>query len=434
MEWLILGVFSTSLLICIILGIPILVALSFGLLLFLLYGRQKGFSWRELAGMAFDGIKTVSNILITFLLIGVMTAFWRASGTIAAIVCYASGLIRPSVFLLMTFLLNSMISVLTGTSFGTAATMGVICTTMGNAMNVSPVLTGGAVLSGVFVGDRCSPVSTSALLVAAVTDTDIYRNIRHMVRSALVPFILTCFIYLMIGFRFSHTEVRIDLEGIFSKAFVLHWVALLPAAVILLFSVCRVNVRIAMAASIMSAVPLCLFLQKMSAVELLRVAVFGFCPTDADVAVMISGGGIFSMFRVAGIVCLSSSYSGIFQKTGLLDRAKTGVLCAEKKTTAFIAMLGTSFLACMIACNQTLTILLANQLCGDGYQDKEQLALDLEDSAVVISPLIPWSIAGSAPLSTIGAPVAAITAAFYLFLLPLWRSVQSWKMKNVSSL
>ena len=131
MEWLILGVFSISLLICIILGIPILVALSFGLLLFLLYGRRKGFSWRELAGMAFDGIKTVSNILITFLLIGVMTAFWRASGTIAAIVCYASGLIRPSVFLLMTFLLNSMISVLTGTSFGTAATMGVICTTMG---------------------------------------------------------------------------------------------------------------------------------------------------------------------------------------------------------------------------------------------------------------------------------------------------------------
>jgi NhaC family Na+:H+ antiporter len=189
-----------------------------------------------------------------------------------------------------------------------------------------------------------------------------------------------------------------------------------------------------MAASIVSAVPLCLFLQKMSAVELLKVAVFGFYPTDADVAVMISGGGIFSMFRVAGIVCLSSSYSGIFQKTGLLDRLKIIILSAEEKTTSFIAMLGTSLLACMIACNQTLTILLANQLCRDGYQDKEQLALDLEDSAVVISPLIPWSIAGGAPLSTIGAPVAAVTAAFYLILLPLWRFVQSWKMKNGSSL
>ena len=355
-------------------------------------------------------------------------------GTISAIVCYTSGMIRPTVFLLMTFLLNSVVSVLTGTSFGTAATMGVICTTMGSAMNVSPILSGGAVLSGVFVGDRCSPVSTSALLVAAVTDTDIYRNIRHMVRSALLPFILTCFIYLIIGFRFSSADVRIDLEGVFSKTFVLHWVALLPAVVILLFSVCRVNVRIAMAASIVSAVPLCLFLQKMSVVELLKVAVFGFHPIDADVAAMVSGGGIFSMFRVAGIVCLSSSYSGIFQKTGLLDRVQAIVLTVEEKTTAFISVLGTSILAGMIACNQTLTILLVNQLCGDGYQDKEQLALDLEDTAVVIAPLIPWSIAGGVPLSTIGAPIAAITAAVYLILLPLWRAFQSWREKKISLL
>lgn len=189
-----------------------------------------------------------------------------------------------------------------------------------------------------------------------------------------------------------------------------------------------------MAASIVSAVPLCLFLQKMSVVELLKVAVIGFHPIDADVAAMVSGGGIFSMFRVAGIVCLSSSYSGIFQKTGLLDRVQAIVLSVEEKTTAFISVLGTSILAGMIACNQTLTILLVNQLCGDGYQDKEQLALDLEDTAVVIAPLIPWSIAGGVPLSTIGAPIAAITAAVYLILLPLWRAFQSWREKKISLL
>ena len=116
--------------------------------------------------MALGGVKTVSGILLTFLVIGVLTAFWRASGTIPVIVCYASGLIRPSVFLLMSFLLNCGISFLTGTSFGTAATMGVICASMGSAMHISPVLTGGAVLSGAFFGDRCSPLSTSALLVA----------------------------------------------------------------------------------------------------------------------------------------------------------------------------------------------------------------------------------------------------------------------------
>ncbi len=178
MEWIALGLFCAALLICIVLDLSTLYALAFGLLVFLLYGRRKGFSRRELFRMAFEGIKTVRNILITFFLIGIMTALWRAAGTIPVIVCYASGLIRPSVFLLMAFLLNCLVSVLTGTSFGTAATMGIICAAIGTAMGVSPLLTGGAVLSGAFFGDRCSPVSTSALLVAAVTKTDIYDNIR----------------------------------------------------------------------------------------------------------------------------------------------------------------------------------------------------------------------------------------------------------------
>ena len=190
MEWIALGLFCAALLICIVLDLSILYALAFGLLVFLLYGRRKGFSWCELFRMAFEGIRTVRNILITFFLIGIMTALWRAAGTIPVIVCYASGLIRPSVFLLMAFLLNCLVSVLTGTSFGTAATMGVICAAIGTSMGVSPLLTGGAVLSGAFFGDRCSPVSTSALLVAAVTKTDIYDNIRRMVKTAFVPFLL----------------------------------------------------------------------------------------------------------------------------------------------------------------------------------------------------------------------------------------------------
>ena len=172
MEWIALGLFCAALLICIVLDLSVLYALAFGLLVFLLYGRAKGFSWRELAGMALEGIKTVRNILIIFFLIGIMTALWRAAGTIPLIISMSFDLIRPSIFLLVTFLLNCGLSVLTGTSFGTAATMGVICASVGAVMKISPVLTGGAILSGVFFGDRCSPVSTSALLVASLTKTE----------------------------------------------------------------------------------------------------------------------------------------------------------------------------------------------------------------------------------------------------------------------
>ena len=189
MDVLVLGLFCLSLLLCLCGGFSVLYALSAGLLLFLFYGLGKGYRWRELLGMALSGVWAARNVLLTFLLIGGLTALWRQAGTIAAIVCYAAPVIRPSCFLLAAFLLNGLVSFLTGTAFGTAATMGVICATMAPAMGLSPVLLGGAVLSGVFVGDRCSPVSTSALLVAETTGTNLYHNIRAMLRSALVPFL-----------------------------------------------------------------------------------------------------------------------------------------------------------------------------------------------------------------------------------------------------
>lgn len=423
MEWLTLGAFALSLLICLFFNLSILYALALGLILFLLYGRRRGFSWRELMKMALNGVRTVKNILITFVFIGMMTALWRSAGTIPTVVCAATGLIRPAVFLLMTFLLNCLISLLTGTSFGTASTIGAICAVMGTALGITPVLTGGAVLSGAFFGDRCSPVSTSALLVAAVTETDIYTNIRRMAGTALLPFAATCLIYAAIGLGLPRGRAVPDMTSLFGRAFRLHWVTVVPALIILMLSLMRVNVRWAMAASIISAMPICLVLQGVPVGEMLKTMVVGYHPSDTELSSMIAGGGIASMLRVGGIVCLSSAYSDIFRQTGLLDGARRTVDRLARQTTPFAATLLTAALSGMIACNQTLCILLTRQLCGDEYDDPGQLALDLEDSAVVVAPLVPWSIAGAVPLSAVGAPSAAILAAFYLYLLPLCRLV-----------
>jgi NhaC family Na+:H+ antiporter len=429
-EWLILGLFCAALLACIALKLSILYALLFGLVLFLLYGKHKNFSWRELLKMALDGVLAVKSILITFLLIGTLTAFWRAAGTIPFIVCFAATPLRPLVFLLMTFLLCCGVSALTGTAFGTAATMGVICATMATTMGVDLRLVGGAILSGVYFGDRCSPVSTSALLVAELTKTKIYDNIWRMLRSALVPFLLTCLAFALLGLSNTYSGSAPDLREIYGREFALHWVTLIPAAVILLMSVLRVNVKLTMAASILSAIPLCLALQHIAPVALLRMAISGYCASDMDVAAIVNGGGIMSMLKVAGIVCLSASYSGIFQKTGLLDGAKLVVERLSAKSNPFAATLCTSIIAGMVACNQTLTVILTHQLCGNQHEIKSDFANDLEDSAIVIAPLIPWSIAGGVPLATVGAPTAALLFACYLYLLPLWRLIVSFMRKS----
>ncbi len=421
MELLVLSLFCAGLLACIIFDISILYALGAGLVLFLLYGKRKGFSWKELAGVALSGIVKVKNILIAFMLIGMLTALWRDAGTISVIVCYAARLIRPSVFLVMTFLLNSMVSVLTGTAFGTAATMGVICATMAAAMGVDPAMVGGAVLGGAYFGDRCSPVSTSALLVAELTETSIFDNIKNMVRSAAIPFLLTCGVYGVVGLIFSGAGEVPDLQAVFEREFVLSWVALLPAVVILTLSLMKVNVKKAMAASILTALPICVLIQGTPVGELPRLLFLGYQATDPQAAAMLNGGGIASMIRVAMIITISSSYSGIFQKTGLLDGAKRVVHNLALKTTGYTAALITSVVASVIACNQTLAIMLTHQLCREVQPEKSRMALILEDTAVVIAPLVPWSIAGAVPLTTIGAPATALLWTCFLYLLPLWQ-------------
>ena len=423
MEIIIIALFCATLLLCVVTDISILYALVAGVVYFWFYGRKKGFSFRELAQLSFEGIKTVKNILITFMLIGMLTALWRASGTIPFIVCSVTQLINPQIFILMTFLLNCLISLLIGTSFGTAATMGVICVTMAATMDVNMVLVGGAVLSGTFFGDRCSPVSTSALLISELTKTDIFDNIKNMVKSCIVPFILTCAVYLVMGLSSAGQGRAPDLYALFGREFTLHWTAVIPAAVIVVLSAFKVRVKAAMTVSILSALPICVLLQDIAVTELPKIIVMGYTAQDAQVAAMISGGGIISMLRVAAIIFISSSYSGIFKKTGLFDGIKHMVDKLANRTTAFTATLLTSFVAGAMACNQTLAIMLTNQLTDHTDSDKSRFALTLEDTVVVTSPLIPWSIASATPLAAIGGSAISIPFAVFLWMLPLWRVI-----------
>ena len=425
MEYIALGLFCLALLACLISGASIILALAAGLVIFSVYALRKGFSLRQVAGFSAAGIKTVKNILISFFLIGMLTALWREAGTIPVIVCFAARLIRPPIFLLMTFLLNCLLSVLTGTAFGTAATMGVICATMGASLGVSPLYTGGAVLSGVYFGDRCSPVSTSALLISTLTETDIFSNIRGMLKTAAVPFVISCAAYALLGAETGAGGEIPELESVFGMEFELSAWAVLPAAVLLAFALCRVNVRISMAASIAAAIPVCLLVQHAPAGEIIPVMFKGFAAEHGEIAAMLDGGGVVSMVKIAVIVCISSAYSGIFRNTGLLKSIQTAVQKLAEKTTGFAAILAAAVLTSVIACNQALTVLLTNQLADGVEPDRSRFAVALEDSAVVVAPLVPWSIACAVPLASVDAPTGAIAFAWFLYLLPLCELVKS---------
>lgn len=427
METITLGLFTLILAACLLFRLPTLYALFAGLILFCAYAAQKGNSLKKIGSMLWSGVVTAKNILIVFILIGMMTALWRACGTIPYIICHAARLLRPEIILLVSFLLNCGISVLTGTSFGTSATIGVICMSMGISAGANPLLLGGAILSGAFFGDRCSPFSTSALLVSELTRTSIFDNIRAMVRTAWFPFLLSCVLYGVLGSRLHSQTAQTDLTAVFSREVILHPSALLPAIVIFALALMRIPVKYAMLASILTSLGVGFTIQHFSLTELPGLLLTGYHASAPKAASYLDGGGIFSMVKVAAIVCISSSYAGIFQGTGLLNGLKSALEKLGARITPFGAILVAAVGTSMIACNQTLAIMLTRQLGSSLEPDARHMALDLENSAVLVAPLIPWSIAGAVPLATIGAPTASLFGAFFLYLVPVCYLISSAK-------
>lgn len=418
MELLLLGIFAAALLLCVFSGISIIYAMILGLVLFFAYGLVKKKTWKQMLVFSWQGVKTAKNILLTFLLIGMMTAVWRASGSIAFIVYYASGICVPSIMLLASFLLCSLVSFLTGTAFGTAATMGVICMTMAKSMNASEVLAGGAVLAGIYFGDRCSPVSTSALLVSELTRTDLYENLKGMAETAAVPFAVSCVIYWVLGLQTHAGKTDVDIRAALGEFYHLSIWTLLPVVAVLIFSILRMEVKRTLAISALVGIFVAVLVQKYPVSGLPSLCILGFSPDNEQINRLMGGGGVLSNMKVVAIVGISSCYSGIFKGTDFLHGIKEFIGNLNSRITPFGTTLLTSVVTASVSCNQTLSIMLTNQLCGENNPDKKEFALSLENSAVVVAPLIPWSIASAVPLAFIGAPTMSVCAAIYLYLLP----------------
>ena len=414
-----ISLFSLSLIVCLLLKISVVYALIIGYIIFISYGLIKGYKLKVLIKKSFEGIMTVKNILLVFILIGMITALWRASGTIAFIVYIGSKLISPSILIFLTFLFCAVLSVLIGTSLGTAATMGVICFSIGKTMGINPYYIGGAVLSGIYFGDRCSPMSTSALLIAELTKTNLYTNIKLMIKTSIIPFVVTCLFYLFLGFKSTVSSVNIDVTEIFKQNCNLNIIVIIPAILIVILSILKINVKKTMLVSIVISFIIAMFIQRDSIVALINYCIFGYHHSNERLNLMMKGGGILSMFNVSLIVGISSSYSGIFKETKMLVSLKKHLKDFSKKTSSYFVIFLSSIISGAIACNQSLGTILTNELCGE-LVEKQKMAIILENTVILLVGLIPWNIAMDVPLKAIGVGFMSGLFAFYLYFLPLW--------------
>lgn len=404
---------------CLVAGWSVAWALLGGLALFWLLGRRKGFTHRQLWDMAWSKCKKSLIVVRIIVLIGVITGVWRCSGTIACCIVWGVGLVTPRLFLLTAFLLCAAFSYVLGTSYGVSSTLGVILMALARSGGVDTAAAAGVILSGVYFGDRCSPASSAASLVAAVTDTDLYGNVRRMLRTGLLPTLLTIVLYLPLSLCHPLSALDGEVLAALEERFVLSWWTLVPAVIMFLLPLFKVPIHWTIAASTAAAAILAVGMQGFSAGEVLAAAWSGYHPRSETLAAVLSGGGVTSMTSSYVIVALTGLYAGILEGTGTLEPLSGRAEALAGKIGRFPAMIAVSVLCAAVLCNQAVTSMMGVQLLEGAYTDRGELAMDIENSGILIAGLIPWSIACSVPLSMLGAGNSAILYAFLLWLIPL---------------
>lgn len=428
-EGAVLLTFTIILLVGMLFNLPLYAPLFFGFLLFFSYGLSRGISTKKLLKLSAQGIDHIWGILVLFVLIGCLTASWRAAGTIPYITSMSSKIVSPSTLILVTFLISSAMGMVTGSAFATTATVGVICMTIGRAMGADPALMGGAILSGAFFGDRTSPVSGSANLVATLTHTDLFDNFNRMIRTAAIPFLVCCVLFHLLGLNIS-SAAEIDFTTPFLKDFTLSWYLILPIVAIIVLSLMRINVKLSMLASLAIALVLCVTVQNVSVASIPSLLFFGYSTNNPQIAPMINGGGIISMAHIALIIIIASTYAGLFEGTGLLDGLHKAIVKLSRKTTPYTGVLLTALITTGIACDQTLSIMLTNQLCDEVEAHGKALALDLLNSSSITAGIMPWTTSCVGCLAFIGAPWSSCVFAFFPLVMPLWFIALSWHEKK----
>jgi NhaC family Na+:H+ antiporter len=412
-------------------GIYIGYALSAGLLLLAGAACAKGRRLSSVGRAMAAGASRSIGVVQIFLLIGAMTAAWMEAGTVPALVWYGLRLLRPDMFILTAFITCAAVSFLVGSAFGTSGTIGVAFLLLARSGGVSAAAAAGAVIAGAYFGDRCSPLSSSANLVACVTGTDIYRNMRNMLRTSAVPFGLAALFYLAV----SRLNPLAASEGGVSKeildSFYVGLPVLLPAAVVLAGSLLRINVRLSMAASAAAAVILASAFQGRGMGSSVACLLTGFSmESPGPLQGIMKGGGMASMAGTCFIMAAASALAGLIEETGMLKRVEALTLNADSRFEVYRNVFVTSILTSALGCCQAFTIILTEALNAKAYGknglDGYDRALDLENTSVMVSALVPWNVSLLLPLAILGADYSCYPYLAYIYLVPLCNLAYFW--------
>jgi Na+:H+ antiporter, NhaC family len=365
-------------------------------------------------------------VVLILIAIGALIGTWMLSGTIPLLVYAGLRLVNPDYLPLTAFFATAAMSSFTGTSWGSASTLGVAMVSTAAALGAPLPLTAGAVVSGAYFGDKMSPLSDSTIIAALAAGADLYRHIRHMLFTAVPSFIACAIVYGVAG-RAQMASPDLPASALrlmeeLSTHYRLGAAAALPALVVLIGMLARVPAALAIAGSSLIAALIGVFVQQMTPEHALLAAVSGFrvemipavstaVPSDALVR-LVSRGGMYAMAGTLVVIIAAFLLAGAMEVSGALRLLMARLLAGVRSIFGLIAATMAAG-ATMIAMTSHggVTALVVGSLFGGAYEERglarENLSRSLEDSVTITEPLMPWTVSAMFMATTLGVPTAA---------------------------
>ncbi len=371
----------------------------------------------------FENLKSVFIPIIILFLVGALAASWLISGVIPAMVFYGLQVLKPAIFLPASLLICILVSLATGSSWNTAATVGIALVGIGLALNIPSGMVVGAILSGAYFGDKLSPLSDTTNLAPAMAGTGLYTHIQYMLFTTIPSVVVALVVFIILSLT-TKTTGSADVELITSQlqqTFVISpWLFLVPLAVILMIFL-KIKPLFSLSLGVLLGLIFAFifqaqFLQTLNEGSLLgsiKAIFLGISiPTEYENLVKLYGAdGVIGMLWTIYLIISAMIFGGVMDAIGALSRITKSLLTLAKSTFGLFA---STVISCLglntIASDQYLAIVIPGKMFKDAFRDRdlapENLSRTLEDSGTVTSALVPWNTCGAYHSSVLGVGVA----------------------------
>lgn len=418
--------------------VSLLLAALFTALLAKLHGKK----WDDLM----DGVvKTVSAsttaILILFS-IGMIAGSWMIGGVIPNFIYYGLSILRAEYFLPATLVISAIISVCTGSSWTTIATIGVALLGMGNALGINPAITAGALISGAYFGDKVSPLSDTTNLAASACNVDLMTHIKFLMRSSAPAFVITLIIFSLISIFGSSSaadmsEIQAIQEALRTNINITPWVFVVPAAVGYMIYKKMPVLAILVIASFLGLGCALIFQQDVlvkiagsegNIMDVLMRSLYGTSEIkvgELSLDSLLTTRGMAGMLNTVWLVLMAMTFGGMMESAGFMNRITEAMISKIQKTSSLVtATVLNCLLLNIVVADQFLTIVLSGKMFSKAYENHgltpEMLSRTIEDSGTVTSVLVPWNSCGATQASVLGvATMSYLPYAFFCWISPL---------------